>query len=187
MTLPASFFARDAETVAKDLLGTTLVHGAARCRVTETEAYVGPHDMACHARVGVTPRTRVLYGPPGRAYVYLCYGIHHLLNVVTGDDGDGQAVLIRAAEPIAGIDGRTDGPGRLTRALGIRVEEHNDVPLDGKLRLETGGAPRRVLATPRIGVAYAGDWAAAPLRFLDADSRHVTPTPKTRGEAAVSC
>lgn len=187
MTLPASFFARDAETVAKQLLGATLVHGDALCRITETEAYVGPHDLACHARVGVTPRTRVLYGPPGRAYVYLCYGIHHLLNVVTGDEGDAQAVLIRAAEPIAGIDDRTDGPGRLTQTLGIRVEDHNDTPMDGDLRFEAGNAPRRVVATPRIGVDSAGHWAAAPLRFLDADSRHVTPTPKTHREAGVSC
>lgn len=171
--IPVSFYARPAEAVARDLLGCTVVHGGLRGRVVETEAYVGPHDLACHARAGRTPRTEVLFGPADRAYVYLIYGMHHMLNVVTGPVDHGEAVLVRAVEP-AWRDVRTDGPGRLTRAMGI------DRRLDGHdlgrapLWLEAGPAPARIDRGPRIGVDYAGDWAAAPLRFWDAESPWVT-------------
>lgn len=168
------FFAQDAETVARKLVGHML-HvrddgGVRRCRVVETEAYVGPHDLACHARAGVTPRTRVMFGPPAHVYVYFVYGMHDMLNVVTGADGDGQAVLIRAGEDLDG-DARLDGPGRLTRELGITVARDNGEPLDkGRIWFEQGRPPARVVATPRIGIGFAGEWAHAPLRFVDADS-----------------
>ena len=108
--LPISFYARDAETVARALLGTILVFHDKRLRVVETEAYVGTHDLACHASKGRTARTEVLFGPPGRAYLYLIYGMYELFNVVTGEDGDAQGVLVRAGEPLANITGKTDGP-----------------------------------------------------------------------------
>ena len=122
--LPRSFYAQDAATVARALLGCQLVFrrsAASECRVriVETEAYVGPHDLACHAAKGRTARTEVMFGPAGHAYVYLVYGLHELLNVVTGAEGQAEAVLLRAGEPVAGVTGRLDGPGRLTRALGV--------------------------------------------------------------------
>lgn len=176
MRLPRTFYARDAATVAADLLGKVLcVRGerVQRARVTETEAYVGPHDLACHASRGLTPRTATMHGPPGHAYVYLVYGIHDMLNVVTGPTGHGEAVLVRAAEPVEGA--RLDGPGRLTKALGITVARDNGTDLlEGRIWFEDGAAPPRVAVTPRIGIDYAGAWAAAPLRFVDANSPHVS-------------
>lgn len=173
-TLPISFYASDAETVAKALLGATLVFEDKRVRIVETEAYVGTHDLACHAAKGRTARTEVLFGPPGRAYVYLIYGMYELFNVVTGGEGDAQAVLIRAAEPLANVSGKTDGPGKLTRALGLgRTLNRHDLTAP-PLTLEAGTPPAGVIATTRIGVDYAGVWKDAPLRFYDAGSRWVS-------------
>lgn len=175
-------FARGAETVAKELIGDVLWtkdDPGRRCRIVETEAYVGPHDLACHANRGVTPRTEVMFGPPGVAYVYFVYGMHHLLNVVTGDEGDGEAVLIRAAEPVD-WQGRLDGPARLTQALGITVERDNRRPIGERIHIEPAPTPPRVVATPRIGIDYAGEWVDAPLRFVDADSACLSrPLPAT--------
>ena len=174
MTLPRSFYAQDAETVARALLGATLVFGEHRARVVETEAYVGVHDLACHAAKGRTKRTEVMFGPPGHAYVYLIYGMYELLNVVTGGEGDAQAVLIRAAEPLTGVRAKTDGPGKLTRALGVtRAYNRHDL-LSPPLTLEEGTPPATVVTTTRVGVDYAGVWRDAPLRFYDAGSRWVS-------------
>jgi DNA-3-methyladenine glycosylase len=179
--LPRSFYARDAAAVARDLLGKVLVlrredGSRLRARITETEAYVGPHDLASHSRAGRTRRNAAMFGPPGRAYVYLIYGMHHCLNVVTGR-GEGQAVLLRAAEPLDGWEADLRGPGRLARAFGLtRLHDHADL-VRGPLRLEDGPAPGQVEATARIGVDYAGDWAGRPLRFHDAGSRHVSRRP----------
>jgi len=163
--LPISFYARGAETVAKALLGTTLVFGEKRVRIVETEAYVGTHDLACHAARGRTARTEVLFGPPGRSYLYLIYGMYELFNVVTGDEGDAQAVLIRAAEPLAGVTDKTDGPGKLTRALGLgRTYNRHDLT-QAPLTLEAGTPPAQIVTTTRVGIDYAGAWRAAPLRF----------------------
>lgn len=177
--LPAAFYAEDAETVARALLGQVLVvageDGPRRGRIVETEAYVGPHDLACHASRGRTRRTEVMFGPSGRAYVYLIYGMYDMLNVVTGAEGDPQAVLLRAVEPLEKVRGATDGPGKLTRALGVTVARHNGASLLGPaLWLEPGAAPERVAVTPRIGVEYAGAWKDAPLRFFDPESRFVS-------------
>lgn len=177
--LPTSFSARDPKRVARALLGQHLVHvvdGTARVgRIVETEAYLGPTDLACHSAKGRTKRTEVMFGPPGHAYVYLVYGMHLCFNVVTGD---GAAVLIRALEPVAGLDGRrTDGPGRLTKALGISLLKHNRHALDGCALFLAAGTPvsaRNIEATPRIGVDYAGEWASAPLRFFERRSRFVS-------------
>ncbi len=176
--LPLSFHARDPVKVARALLGMDLVHlhqGRLRAgRIVETEAYVGPHDLACHSSKGRTPRTEVMFGPPGHAYLFLVYGMHLCVNVVVGE---GAAVLIRALEPLEGLeDLRTDGPGRLTRALGLTLKL-NARPLDEAPLFVARGVPvppRHIEASPRIGVDYAGEWAAKPLRFHDRRSMFVS-------------
>ncbi|MGB8932992.1 MAG: DNA-3-methyladenine glycosylase, partial [Anaeromyxobacteraceae bacterium] len=143
--LPRPFYARDARTVARALLGKVLVRidGGVRraARIVETEAYHGVGDRASHARFGPTKRARVMFGPPGVAYVYLIYGTSHCMNVVTGRDGEPSAVLIRAAEPLAGCLHSTRGPGNLCRALGIRREPDDGRDLGGDV-LFVEDAPR---------------------------------------------
>ena len=182
--LPRSFYARDAETVGRALLGCILsrqVDGhLRRALLTETEAYVGTHDLASHSSKGRTRRNATMFGPPGRAYVYLIYGVHHCLNVVTGDDGDGQAVLLRAAEPLGGWDADLRGPGRLARGFGVSRSDDGVDLLRGPMRLHGGEPPASVEATARIGVDYAAEWAHAPLRFTDASSLHVSRRPAAR-------
>jgi DNA-3-methyladenine glycosylase len=167
--LPAEFFARHALTVARQLLGKYVVlrrEGQAAdeaFQIHETEAYIGVHDEACHGRFGVTPRTAVLFGPPGHWYVHFTYGMHWMLNVVTDRDGAASGVLIRGA-------GIYSGPGRLTKALGID-KRFNALPIARRSQLwieDRGHAVRRsqVRRTPRIGVDYAGDWKHKPYRFL---------------------
>src|SRR5690606_32336700 len=122
-TLSRRFYDRDTTLVARELLGKLLVHrvdGVERIgKIVEVEAYLGPHDLAAHTSKGITPRTQVMFGPPGHAYVYLIYGMHHCMNVVTEADGTGAAVLLRALEPVSGLAGGTNGPGRLCKAMGI--------------------------------------------------------------------
>jgi DNA-3-methyladenine glycosylase len=168
--LPRRFYARDAATVARDLLGKVLVRDVdgvrRRAAITETEAYVGSHDLASHSRHGVTARNRAMFGPAGHAYVYFVYGVHHCLNAVTGKEGDGEAVLLRAAQPLDGWDARMSGPGLLARAFGVtRADDGADLTR-GPLRILDGPAPPRVVESARIGVGYAGDWAHRPLRFV---------------------
>jgi DNA-3-methyladenine glycosylase len=175
--LERPFFARDAETVARALLGCLLVRrlpeGDRICRIVETEAYVGAHDLACHAAKGRTPRTEPMFGEAGHAYVYFVYGMHHLLNVVTGPVGDPQAVLLRGAGPWPPSEGsRTAmaGPAKLCKALDIVVARHNRIDLCAGGEIFLLPAPRPphepVSITPRIGVDYAGEWARAPLCFF---------------------
>lgn len=165
--LAAVFFDRPADRVARELLGARLVVRAAdgtlsRHLVFETEAYLGGDDLACHGSKGMTKRNAVMFGPAGRWYVYLCYGMHWMLNIVTGAEGVPAAVLIRGVGAFA-------GPGRVTRGLGI------DKGFDGLAAARPTGLwfeagqpvpPRRIIRTPRIGVAYAGEWAEKPLRFV---------------------
>ncbi len=155
-----------------------LVHdadGVARVgRIVETEAYCGPGDAACHARFGRTERTRALFGPPGHAYVFLIYGMYDCFNVVGLAEGGGHAVLVRAVEPVSGIAARTDGPGRLTRAMGLSRAHNGADLLRGAVRIESGTAPTCTAVTARVGVAYAGDDADLPYRFIDAESAHVS-------------
>ena len=169
--LSARFYRRNAEAVARGLVGKCLVHGECAGIIVETEAYLGSEDLASHARFGPTPRNRVMFGPGGVSYVYLCYGVHEMFNVVSGPDGEAGAVLIRALELVFGAD--TDpavarGPGKLTRALGLG-REHNGVSLitDPDLFIRKGRRikPERIARGPRIGIDYAGSWADAPLRF----------------------
>jgi DNA-3-methyladenine glycosylase len=166
--LPAAFFADDAATVAKKLLGCALVHRDCAGIIVETEAYLGPDDLASHARFGPTARTSVMFGPGGVSYVYLCYGIHQMFNIVTGGPGEAQAVLIRAVAPCAGLPddpslGR--GPGKVTQMLGLdRRHDRRDLAR-GELFVAAALVPPRIARGPRIGVAYAGAWATRPLRF----------------------
>jgi DNA-3-methyladenine glycosylase len=179
--LDHAFYARDALVVARALIGTVLVHvtceGVRAVRIVETEAYRGPTDGACHARVGLTKRTRTLLGPPGRAYVFLIYGMHDCFNVVCLKDGGGHAVLIRGGEPLVGIDAgqRADGPGRLARALGITRPCNNmDLTTSNRLYLTPRTKRPRIAVTARVGVAYAGPVADEPWRFFDPTSAHVS-------------
>lgn len=180
--LPRAFYDRATAEVAIDLLGRRLVcidgDIVRSGTIVETEAYVGPHDLACHAARGRTQRTDVMFGPPGHAYVYLIYGMYHCFNAVTEAEGYPAAVLVRAIELDQPLGASADGPGKLCRALGID-RSHNREPLDGErvfieagLRPVTEPRPAGHVSTgPRINVDYAGDWAAAPLRFWLGDDR----------------
>lgn len=183
--LPRSFYERPADEVARALLGAYCIARTGTgegkvARIVEVEAYLGEADAACHAARGLTPRTRTLYGPPGTAYVYLVYGVHELFNVVCQPVGEPHAVLVRAVELCKGEASVGAGPGKLTRALGITREHDGTDLLTGPITLHAGRPPARTTVTPRVGVAYAGAWAAAPLRYLDADSRAVSRPPTSR-------
>lgn len=182
--LPRAWFERDALVLARELIGTRLVvkavEGVLITRIVETEAYRGPKDLACHARVGVTPRTETLYGPPGHAYVFLIYGMYDCFNVVCFGEGKGHAVLIRAVSPIQGVTSATSGPGKLTRALGItRADDKHDLVRAERIFVAARSPAERprIVTTPRVGVAYAKAWADRPWRFLDRDSAHVSRPP----------
>lgn len=180
--LPPAFYDRDAAAVARDLLGAVLRHesseGVISGRIVETEAYLGPHDPASHSAVGRTARTWHMFGPPGTAYVYFIYGMHWCVNAVTGADGYGAAVLIRALAPLEGVPlmrtrrpkarkdrELTDGPGKVCAALGI-AREHDGRPLTGasSLSIHAGDLvpDAHVVVGPRIGISKAVEW---PLRF----------------------
>jgi DNA-3-methyladenine glycosylase len=191
--LGPEFFARSVHDVAPELIGCTLQVGACAGVIVETEAY-DETDPACHAFVGRTARTEVLFGPPGRAYVYLSYGVHSLLNAVAEPEGSAAAVLIRALEPIAGIElmrerrGRPElhelcsGPGKLTQALGVGLEL-NGRPLDEPpfriLAQRHASDEPEVVAGPRIGITKAVDH---PWRYCAAGSRYVSkPWPREAG------
>jgi DNA-3-methyladenine glycosylase len=191
--LARSFYDRETELVARELLGAVLectaAGGVAAGRIVETEAYLGPDDPACHAVVGRTERTWHLHGPPGIAYVYFIYGAHWCFNAVTREEGHGSAVLVRAVEPLAGVElmrarrpgmrrdlDLTNGPGKPCRALGIDGGL-DGVPLDRPpLRILRGDAVPDVAVrtSPRIGITRAADW---PLRWYVADSPFVSRAP----------
>lgn len=179
--LSLCFFRRDTRTVARELLGKWLAcerNGDLRVgRIVETEAYLGTQDRACHSARGRTPRTEVMFGPPGRAYVYRIYGLYDCMNVVTEPVGCASAVLIRAVEPVLGIRDRTDGPGRLCRAMAID-RSLNGTDLRGPvLRILDPPGPEtlfRIAIRPRIGVDYAGAWARRLLRFTIRGNRFVS-------------
>jgi DNA-3-methyladenine glycosylase len=199
--LPRAFYRQPTLRAARALLGKVLVHatpeGVAAGRIVEVEAYRGPEDRAAHSFAGHrSARNEVMYGPPGHAYVYFVYGMHHCLNVVTGPLGVPEAILIRALEPLAGLalmrrrrrlpaaapDWRLcRGPGALCQALAVRRAENGADLRRGALRiLDAPAVPSaRVSRTPRIGIAYAGDHAARPWRFLVRDSPAVSPARAT--------
>jgi DNA-3-methyladenine glycosylase len=171
-----SDFQQPADQVARGLIGAILVRpGRYRARIVETEAYMGPEDLACHTSKGRTKRNEVMFGPAGHAYVYLIYGMYHMLNIVTGPLGSGQAVLIRAAEPLDGWEADLSGPGKLCRAMGITRAE-NGVDLTGADFYLTRDPEERskIVSTARIGIDYARHWKDAPLRFHHATSGAVS-------------
>jgi len=172
-----SDFLLDPVELAPRLLGGFLAHdrpeGRAVAKIVETEAYRGEEDQACHARKGRTPRTDVMYGSGGFSYVYLIYGMYHLLNVVCWPEGQPAAVLIRAVEPIEGILGDTRGPGKLCRAMGIG-REHNRLRFGESALHLFKGEPQPFETGPRVGVDYAGEWAARPWRFWVSGSQWIS-------------
>ena len=187
--LPRAFYARPTLEVAPDLLGLWLVHarpeGQQAGRIVEVEAYVGQEDLACHASKGRTARTSVMFGPPGHIYVYLIYGMHHCFNVVTDREDVGAAVLVRALEPGEGVAGRVDGPGRLCRTLGID-RSHTALDLTDRgtsalwIERRPGPPVGEIATSPRIGVAYAGEWASRPWRFFLPGSQHLSVRQRRR-------
>lgn len=190
--LPRSFYLRtDVVTIAKELLGKALVtqiDGAVTAgKIVETEAYCGRGDKACHANGKRTPRTEVMYGEGGHAYVYLCYGIHHLINVVTNKEGQADAVLIRALEPLEGHDIMTyrrnntkaklaSGPGTLSQAMGIDVSMTGTDLLSDQIWIAAPAShePFNILSGTRIGVDYAEEDALRPWRFIIEGNKYVS-------------
>ena len=169
--LRRAFYDRDTVAVARDLLGKYLVHasrGVERIgRIVEVEAYLGPHDLAAHSSKGLTERTKVMFGPPGHAYVYLIYGMYCCMNVVTEEEGHGSAVLLRAVEPVKNVAGRTQGPGLLCRAMHIdrRLNAHDLLSDDFYIAAPARSKPLQIVKRPRVGVDYARHWARRHLRF----------------------
>ena len=178
--LPRAFYDRDTVEVARELLGKLLIHasdGVERIgRIVEVEAYLGPHDLAAHSARGLTARTRVMFGPPGHAYIYLIYGMYYCMNVVTQAEGTASAVLLRALEPVANLDGRTQGPGLLCRAMKIDRQLNGHDLLSEDFHIASDDAARRIsiVKRPRIGVDYAGQWARRLLRFYVRGNEYVS-------------
>jgi DNA-3-methyladenine glycosylase len=194
--LPRSFYARPTLTVARELLGCVLARRhpdtgtILRGVIVESEAYVGEEDKACHARAGRTPRTSVMYGHPGHAYVYFTYGMHHMLNVVTEPEGSPAAVLLRAVEPTEGLDSMrrargvdaahllTSGPGKLCQAFALDLGQNGADLRGGEIWIESGRTvpEREVARSARIGCQTAASpWDLIPWRFYVTASLHVTP------------
>ena len=194
--LGRDFYARPVLLVARECIGKVLVHrtadGVAAGRIVEVEAYRGPLDLAAHSSRGLTRRTAAMYGPPGHAYVYLLYGISWAMNLVTTADGVPHAVLIRAIEPLRGVElmarrrrkspnsrELTNGPGKLTNALAITGADYGRDLCGSRLYLEQSGIPvGRIGRSPRINVAYAGSWASRPWRFYERGNRYVSVAPR---------
>ena len=178
--LPRRFYDRDTVLVARELLGNFLVHRAGGVerigKIVEVEAYLGAHDRAAHSSKGITERTKVMFGPPGFAYVYLIYGIHHCMNVVTEGEGNGAAVLLRAVEPIKNISGKTNGPGLLCRAMEIDRGLNAQDLLSDNFSIAAPEVAEKfsIVLRPRIGVDYAGNWAKKLLRFYIKGSSFVS-------------
>lgn len=187
--LSRDFYARPTVEVARDLLGKVLVHGLAAGIIVETEAYLGGDDLAAHSARGITDRTRVIFGPPGHAYVYFIYGMYECLNLVAEPEGTPGCVLIRALEPAAGLDlmrrrrpaarkpeDLASGPGKLTMAMAI-TRAHNGADVTrGSLvvREPAGRRAVEIQTTPRIGITRCAEW---PLRFVVKGNRFVSKAP----------
>jgi DNA-3-methyladenine glycosylase len=169
--LPREFYDRDTKTVARELLGKWLVHntgGVERIgKIVEVEAYVGEHDLAAHSSKGRTERTKIMFGPPGHAYVYFIYGIYFCMNVVTEREGHGSAILLRALEPVKNIIIKTSGPGLLCRAMDIdrRLNGHDLLSDDFFISEPDAEGNFIIVKRPRVGVDYAKHWAKRHLRF----------------------
>jgi DNA-3-methyladenine glycosylase len=194
--LPREFYIQPVLTIAREAIGKILVHrsadGEAAGRIVETEAYRGPLDLASHSSRGLTGRTAAMFGPPGHAYVYLLYGVSWAMNLVTAPEGTPHAVLIRALEPVRGLElmarrrrrpsgsrELTNGPGKLTHALGITRAQYGLDLCGDVLYLEDDDRRRgRIGRSKRINVAYAGVWAEKPWRFYERGNRYVSVRPR---------
>jgi len=197
MKLGRDFYLQPVLRVARQCIGKILVHrsehGEAAGRIVEAEAYRGPADLAAHSSRGLTKRTAAMFGPPGHAYVFLLYGSSWAMNLVVAEEGHPHAVLIRAIEPVRGLElmarrrGRppsarelTNGPGKLTQALGITGADYGCDLCGDRLFLEdASNGHRRIGRSPRINVDYAGVWAARPWRFYERGNRYVSVAPRT--------
>lgn len=182
--------------LAERMIGCLLVHdapeGVAAGRIVECEAYRGPEDLAAHSAGGRrTARTEAMFGPPGRAYMFLLYGVHWAFNVVAGLEGEPHAVLVRAIEPVAGLDlmasrrgvaatrvTLTNGPGKLTSALGIGAAAYGADLRRAPLYLAAGAPPAAIGRSPRINIDYAGAWVDRPWRFYERGNRYVSVPPR---------
>jgi DNA-3-methyladenine glycosylase len=184
--LSRRFYSRPTTEVAKDLLGKVLKHGPTAGIIVETEAYLGGDDLAAHSSRGITDRTRVIFGPPGHAYVYLIYGMYECLNLVAEPEGKPGCVLIRAIEPLEGLEVMHDrrpsarkpeqlasGPGKLTLALGITRKDNGVDVTRGPITVHKQASEARVsiVTAPRVGITHCSDW---PLRFYVAGNRFVS-------------
>ncbi len=173
--MPRDFYAQPTIDVSRGLLGQLLVHGEHAGRIVEVEAYVpefnGERDLAAHSCRGITPRTKVIFGPPGYAYVYFIYGMYECLNIVAEPEGIPGCVLIRALEPVRNLEA-SNGPGKLTRAMGITRAQYGHDMLRPPLTVRYLGNPAEpVIVTPRIGIRHCADW---PLRFHLGGNPHVS-------------
>jgi DNA-3-methyladenine glycosylase len=195
--LRRDFYARPVLVVARECIGKILVHrtadGEAAGRIVEAEAYRGPQDLAAHSAKGLTKRTAAMFGPPGHAYIYLLYGTSWALNLVVANEGEPHAVLIRAVEPLRGIElmvrrrakpahvrELTNGPGKLTQALAITGADYGRDLCGDQLFLEASDhRVGRIGRSARINVEYAGRWAAKPWRFYERGNRYVSVAPRT--------
>jgi DNA-3-methyladenine glycosylase len=193
--LPLSFYARDCLEVAPECIGKVIVHdspeGLVAGRIVECEAYRGPEDQAAHAANGRrTARTEVMFGPPGRAYMFLLYGTSWALNLVTGREGEPQVVLIRAIEPVVGVELMSvrrkfapnrrevgNGPGKLCHALGLNKRHYGADLVGGELFLADGPAGP-IGTSKRINIPYAGEWIETPWRYFERGNRYVSVAPR---------
>jgi len=175
--LNEKFFERDTKKVAKELLGKVLVYGNCKGKIVETEAYYGTGDPGSHAFKGPTPRSKIMFGPPGYVYVYFTYGNHFMLNFITEENGKPGAVLIRAVEPLEGItamkrrrknDNLTNGPGKLTQAFGIDKKLNGTI---GKVYIENSDEKPKIITTTRIGIKAGSD---LPYRFYIKDNKFIS-------------
>lgn len=179
MRLKEEFYRQDVFTVAKNLVGKQIVcthpdGGEIALRITETEAYTDQGDLACHATKGKTDRTAVMFGPGGFVYVYLVYGMHYMLNVVTGEENQAQAVLVRACE-------NYPGPGKLTKHLGIDKSFYGeDLTNSPRIKIVDDGYRPKIVTAPRVGIDYAGEpWVSKPWRYID-DAAHTKTLAKAK-------
>lgn len=195
--VPRTFFDQPVVELAKALVGSVIVSAVPGAPVTaakivETEAYRGPEDLAAHSRRGLrTPRTEVMFGPPGHAYVFLLYGASWAFNIVAGPEGSPHAVLLRAVEPIAGVEimaerrkkpshsrELSNGPGKLSQALGLD-KAHYGLSLSSPQLYIASGPRVRVGSSPRINIDYAGPWVSKPWRFFEVGNRYVSVKPRS--------
>jgi DNA-3-methyladenine glycosylase len=178
--LPRTFYDRDTRVVARELLGKWLVHRAGGTermgKIVEVEAYLGAHDLAAHSSKGLTERTKIMFGPPGHAYVYFIYGMYFCMNVVTEGEGHGAAILLRALEPVQNVTAKTTGPGLLCRAMEIdrRLNGHDLLSDDLFIAAPEVEGKFSIAKSPRVGVDYAKRWAKRHLRFYIKDNPFVS-------------